>query len=290
MYLEHFGLAEFPFSLTPNTRFRVDLAGLSAARDALRIGLANGEGFIKVVGEVGTGKTLLCRLLLDDLDERFWTAWVPNPALPPTELLKVLIDELGTERPRGGRRFDLTSTIQRRLIEIRGQGRSVVVLVDEAQAMPDATLETLRLLTNLETDSIKLLQLVLFGQPELDARLARPELRQLRQRITLPHRLQGLQRSEVETYVEQRLRLAGAVHGDLFSRGALGLLHRASRGIPRLVNVLAHKSLMSAFGAGRGHVQRRDAQRAVEDTEDASRLRGARGLGRSIAQSLGWSG
>ena len=269
MYLEHFGLCEPPFSLTPNTRFLVELPPFRTALEVLLVGLVSGEGLIKVTGEVGTGKTLLCRQLLRELGEEFFTAYIPNPAFGPPELLLVLAEELGVPAYESARAPDLTSTLQKRLIELHRTHKQVVVLVDEAQAMPDETIETLRLLTNLETESAKLLQLVLFGQPELDARLARRELRQIRQRITLPHRLGALDRAEVEAYVTHRLRVAGCVRSDLFSPGALGLLHHASRGYPRLVNVLGHKALMSAYGRGSERVVRRHLKRAVEDTEDA---------------------
>ena len=189
MYLEHFGFDELPFGLTPNTRFVVEVPAFREALQVLLVALRAGEGFAKVVGEVGTGKSLLCRRLLHELDADVHSVYVPNPALEPDELLCEVAEELGlaVQDEAGGR---LTSRIARRLVDLYTQGRPVVVVVDEAQGMPDATLEALRLLTNLETESHKLLQVVLLGQPELDARLARRQLRQLRQRILVPQRLE----------------------------------------------------------------------------------------------------
>ncbi|MFQ5515086.1 MAG: ExeA family protein [Myxococcota bacterium] len=286
MYFEHFGLSEPPFALTPNLRFRVPLPPYEEALHVLRLGIEGGEGLIKLVGEVGTGKTLLCRELLHSLGENFFTAYLPNPALDPRQLLHTLGEELGLGQGTTTEGPDATSRILRRLIELRRHDRRVIVLVDEAQAMPDETIEALRLLTNLETESAKLLQLVLFAQPELDLRLARPELRQIRQRISLPHRLRPLKAAETRRYVGERLHCAGCTRDDLFSAASLALLQRASRGFPRLVNVLAHKSLLAAYGEGSPEVRRRHVRRAIRDTDDAgSRLR--RSVRRMFAARLG---
>ncbi|MBE0597164.1 MAG: AAA family ATPase [Desulfuromonadales bacterium] len=273
MYLEHFGLSEPPFSLTPNTGFFVDLPGHQEALNVLLVALGSGEGFIKITGEVGTGKTLLCRRLLEMLGDDFVTAYLPNPLLNPRQLHQALLAELGETAPRGTALPDLLGRLNSRLMELQLAGRTVVVLIDEAQAAPTETLEALRLLSNLETTRRKLLQIVLFGQPELDARLQRPELRQLRQRITFSYCLAPLQRGEVGDYIRRRLQLAGAPTA-LFTPAALALVHRASDGIPRLVNILCHKGLLAAYGHGDRQVGRGRVREAVADTEDAAdRLR-----------------
>ncbi len=211
MYLNHFGLQEAPFGLTPNTGFYYGLPPHEEALQVLNWALAQGEGFIKVTGEVGTGKTLLCRKLLSELgsEERpVRLAWLPNPHLNPAELRIALALELGLA-VRDQSELDLTDRIHRHLIALHQQGSRVVVLIDEAQALPDETLEAIRLFGNLETESSKLLQIVLFGQPELDARLAKPHLRQLRQRIGFSYCLRPLRFDETRAYLEHRLQISG---------------------------------------------------------------------------------
>ncbi|HHJ13379.1 MAG TPA: AAA family ATPase [Gammaproteobacteria bacterium] len=268
MYLEHFGLREPPFTLTPDTGFFYGAASHREALDVLCVALESGEGFIKVTGEVGTGKTLICRKLLTQLDATHVTAYIPDPSLTPAALRMALAEELGIRFARNIGQHRLLGLIGERLIELAAENRPVVLLLDEAQAMPTETLEALRLLTNLETEKRKLLQVVLFGQPELDARLARPNLRQLRQRIAFSYRLQNLDRKAVADYVEHRLRIAGCTRPALFQGRALRLLYRASRGTPRLVNLICHKALMAAWGAGLEQVGVRQLRLAVRDTED----------------------
>ncbi|WJW75536.1 AAA family ATPase [Thiohalobacter sp. IOR34] len=271
MYLEHFGLREAPFAITPDTHFYYCSPSHQEALNVLLVALRSGAGFLKLTGEVGTGKTLLCRRLLNTLDDSFVTAYIPNPFLNPTALRMALAEELGLEFARNIGQHRLLKLITERLIELNAAGKRVVLLIDEAQAIPDDSLEALRLLTNLETEKDKLLLVVLFGQPELDQRLERPRLRQLRQRILFSHRLRPLSAAESAGYLQHRLQLAGAA-SDCFTPRALRLLHRASRGIPRLLNVLAHKGLMAAFGAGLQRVDAEQVRRAVADTEDASPL------------------
>ncbi|HEY8331801.1 MAG TPA: AAA family ATPase, partial [Pseudomonas sp.] len=192
MYLSFFGLGEKPFALTPNTAFLVRLAPYQACLNLLRVALGEGEGFIKVSGEVGTGKTLLCRALLNALSEddgRWQVAWLPNPGLSPRDLRQALAHELRIADAEHLDDHSLLAALNQRLIELAAEGKRTVLLIDEAQALPPKTLEALRLLTNLETEHCKLLQVVLFGQPELDAVLEQPEFRQLRQRITFSYRL-----------------------------------------------------------------------------------------------------
>lgn len=269
MYQEHFGLNQAPFTLTPDTGFFYDRGSHQQALNVLLLALHHGEGFIKISGEVGTGKTLLCRQLLGLLDHRFVSAYIPNPFLNPTALRMALADELGIRFARNIGQHRLLKLITERLIELSRAGKQVVLLLDEAQAIPDESLEALRLLTNLETEKRKLLQVVLFGQPELDTRLMQKNLRQLRQRIAFSYQLKPLDRHALHEYVHHRLHVAGFQGRALFSRAALGTLRRASRGIPRLVNLLSHKALMSAYGLGSSRVRRAHVRRAVRDTESA---------------------
>ncbi|WP_323945693.1 MSHA fimbrial biogenesis protein MshM [Aeromonas hydrophila] len=274
MYLNHFGLQEAPFGLTPNTGFYYGLPPHEEALQVLNWALAQGEGFIKVTGEVGTGKTLLCRKLLSELgsEERpVRLAWLPNPHLNPAELRIALALELGLA-VRDQSELDLTDRIHRHLIALHQQGSRVVVLIDEAQALPDETLEAIRLFGNLETESSKLLQIVLFGQPELDVRLAKPHLRQLRQRIGFSYCLRPLRFDETRAYLEHRLQISGYRGAPLFGGRALRQLWRASRGIPRLINILAQKCLMLAYGQGVRQIDSRLVRLAVHDTDDARRF------------------
>ncbi|VXC81650.1 ExeA family protein [Pseudomonas sp. 9Ag] len=283
MYEAFFGLREKPFALTPNTGFMVQLAPYQACLNLLRVALGEGEGFIKVTGEVGTGKTLLCRALLNELDAaQYQVAWLPNPTLTPMALRQALAQELHIAGAAELDNHGLLTALHARLIQLAGQGKSTVLLIDEAQALPTATLEALRLLTNLETEQRKLLQVVLFGQPELDATLAREDFRQLRQRITFSYSLRPLDVSDATRYLQERLAVAGHRGEPLFKAAAVRLLVRGSGGIPRLLNILANKCLMVAFGEGSRQVLARHVRRALHDTE------GAKPFWRSASRLLGW--
>jgi len=271
VYEAFFGLREKPFALTPNTGFLVQLAPYQACLNLLRVALAEGEGFIKITGEVGTGKTLLCRALLNELDpSRYQLAWLPNPSLSPLALRQALAHELHVPDVEQLDTHGLLAALHARLIELAGEGRSTVLLIDEAQALPVSTLEGLRLLTNLETEQSKLLQVVLFGQPELDQTLARQDLRQLRQRITFSYALRPLDVADATRYLTERLAVAGYRGEPLFEPSAVRLLVQGSRGIPRLLNILANKCLMSAFGEGSRCVGVRHVRRALADTEGSA--------------------
>jgi MSHA biogenesis protein MshM len=270
MYLEHFGLKEHPFSLTPNTQFFLNMASYQKAYNMLMISIANREGFIKVVGEVGTGKTMLCRKVLNSLGENqdaYVTAYIANPVLSPKGLFLAFAEELGLDADIETGHHSLLNRISRRLMELAAEGKQVVLFIDEAHAMPEQTLEALRLLTNIETEQAKLFQVVLFAQPELDDMLRQKSLRQLLQRITFSYRLETLDREGLERYVGHRLSTAGYNGSALFSRKALNLLQNASEGIPRVVNILCHKALMVAFGKGERVVEAEHVRRAAEDTE-----------------------
>lgn len=269
MYLDHFGLQDLPFRLTPDTSYFFNAGGHQEALNVLMVALRSGEGFIKVTGEVGTGKTLLCRMLLNSLeDEPYCTAYIPNPLLTPAALVMALADELGLKVPRNQGWYRLLKIINDHLIDLVREGRTIVLLLDEAQAMPRESMEALRLLSNLETEKKKLLQVVMFGQPELDAQLQKPSLRQLRQRIAFSYVLPEMDRKAMQAYIAHRFYVAG-YRGTLpFSGKALDQLFRASRGVPRLINILAHKSLMASYGEGSQQVTHKHVRSAVEDTDD----------------------
>lgn len=268
MYLEFFGMRELPFTLTPNTDFFFDLDGHHQAFDVIQLALETGEGFIKITGEVGTGKTLLCRRLLNKLNDPYVTAYIPNPFLTPDGLMLALAEELDLPIAIEMGRHNILGQINARLVSLKQKGKKVVFLLDEAQAMPEESIEALRLLTNLETESEKLLQIVLFGQPELNDLLSRDSLRQLKQRITLSFVLPVLTRDEVTNYINHRLSKAGFPGVDLFSSKALEDIYKASAGIPRLINILSHKALLVAYGRGDTRVSHLHVARAIEDTED----------------------
>ncbi len=267
MYLAHFGLTERPFGITPDTSYIYSAVAHQEALNTLLIGLSSGEGFIKITGEVGTGKTLLCRRFLSSLDENYFTLYLPNPSIGPMPLLLAVAEELGLTLDPGESQFHLIKHINRRLLDLSKAGRIVVCCVDEAQSAPLESLEALRLLSNLETEKHKLIHLVLFGQPELDQNLANPSVRQLLQRIAFHYHLSGLREAEFERYLDHRLKTAGHQGAPLFTRQAARDLFRYSRGIPRLVNILANKSLLAAFGEGKTSIGPRHVRAAARDTE-----------------------
>jgi MSHA biogenesis protein MshM len=272
LYLKHFGLRELPFGITPDTSFFCSLRSYQEAFNTLLLALDSGEGFIKICGEVGTGKTLLCRRLLNTLGQGWVTAYLPNPYLSAVALFQVLAEELGIEEAARFDSYHLLRRINLAVLEFARAGKRVVVLIDEAQAIPVETLEALRLLSNLETEKRKLLQIILFGQPELDEKLSRPEIRQLTQRITFHYHLQKLGKDEIAVYLAYRLRVAGYDGKELFSNAALRALYQASDGTPRLLNILAHKSLMAVYGEGGQTVLARHVRMAQKDTEGARRI------------------
>ena len=266
MYKTHFGLREMPFGITPDTSFAFASKTHQEALNTLLVAVKNGEGFLKITGEVGTGKTLLCRRFLAALDQSHVSAYIPNPYLEPRTLLFALAAELRLAVPRDADQHVLLKELARGLLNFARQGKTVVLCLDEAQAMPIETLEALRLLTNLETEKRKLLQVVLFGQPELDQKLESESVRQLKQRITFQHSLTALLREEVDQYLAHRLRVAGYRGERLFDRAAARLVHRWSGGVPRLINIIAHKAMLLAFSEGEQVVRRAHISLAVADT------------------------
>ncbi|TRY33913.1 ExeA family protein [Aliiglaciecola sp. M165] len=269
MYLYHYGIKELPFTLTPNTSYFFGLPSHKEAIAVLVTALKTGEGFIKVTGEVGTGKTLICRKLLNELPKDFVTAYIPNPYLSPAELRRSVASELNVALTDHADQQEFTHRIQQRLIHIHQENKGVVLIIDEAQALPMESIEALRLMTNLETESRKLLQVVLFGQPELDEKLALPELRQLKQRITFSYNLRLMDDDQVYQYVRHRMAVAGYQGTEIFNRKCCKRLFRASKGTPRIVNVLCHKALMLAYGEGKQAVTLQHIDMAINDTEAA---------------------
>lgn len=269
MYLEHFGLREPPFSITPHTEFFFAGANRGATLEALIYAITHDEGIVKVSGEVGSGKTMLCRMLLAKLPEHVETAYLATPSLSREDVLQAIADELKIEIA-GSRPHQMMRALQEHLLDIHASGRQIVVLIDEAHAMPSETLEEIRLLSNLETDRHKLLHIVLFGQPELDERLAGKDMRQLKDRITHNFALEPLHRNDVGDYLMFRLRAAGYHGPDLIAPGAVRLLSRASQGLTRRVNILADKALLAAFADGKHAVGRRQVRTAIRDAQFTS--------------------
>ena len=305
MYESYFGFREAPFGLTPDPSYFYAGASYQDALNTLLVAAHNGEGFIKIVGEVGNGKTMLCRTFLHALQkplggdisdangedaavlgeletevraqtERrplFVTAYIPNPYIDPRGLLVALAEEFEVPVNPGGDLHQLVKSVTAGLLTIAERGQHALVCLDEVQAMPQHTLEAVRLLTNLETEKRKLLQVVLFGQPELEERLRQRSTRQLLQRITFQCTIAGLRKEEVAEYLRHRIMVAGYKGRFLFSSSAVKALHTASGGTPRLVNILAHKTLMLAYGEGVREITSKHVRMAAEDTPAADRPR-----------------
>ena len=266
MYTAFFGLREKPFALSPDPRFLFLSAAHREALAHLLYGIEQGEGFIAVTGEVGTGKTTLCRTLLRRLGHEIEVAFLFNPKLSARELLEAILIEFGVEK-RGDSTREVVDELNHFLLERRQQGRRVLLIIDEAQGLPPDTLEQIRLLSNLETETEKLIQILLLGQPELDELLESPDLRQLRQRIGVRWRLAPLSRQETGDYVRHRLRIsADASRDHLFHEDALRTVYRASRGIPRLVNLVCDRALLSAYADGSPTVDASHVEEAVRET------------------------
>ena len=271
MYLEYFGLKEFPFTITPDTQFFFPSDASQEALNTLLVAAKTGEGFIKITGEVGTGKSMLCRKLMGMLSGDFKVAYVPNPYLDTDTLFREIASELGAQVAPEDSKHQLLRAITDRLMAIHLEGKRALICLDEAQAMPIETLESLRLLTNLETEKRKLLQVIVFGQPELEDKLNHPSIRQLKQRIAFHYCLTPMVRDEVDFYVQHRLSIAGHTGGRLFTSGALWLLRKRTQCVPRLVNIIAHKALLSAFSKGHKQVTFWDVKAAADDTNSTQR-------------------
>src|SRR5579862_996446 len=248
MYLAFFGLAEKPFSITPDPRYLYLSARHADALAHLVYGISEAGGFVQLTGEVGTGKTTIIRSLLSRTPQEAEIALILNPRLAPQEFLLALCEELGIGVPdtAGTSSKEIVDVLNRYLLRAHAQGRRVVLIVDEAQNLGVDVLEQIRLLTNLETETQKLLQIILIGQPELRTLLAREDLRQLAQRVTGRYHLDPLTRAETTAYVRHRLRVAGAT-ADIFTQGALREIHHISRGIPRVINIISDRALLGAY-------------------------------------------
>lgn len=267
MYYPHFGLKEPPFKITPNTDFFFSGGNRGAILDALVYAITNGEGIIKVVGEVGSGKTMLCRMLQTILPEKIESIYLANPSVAPEDVLHAIAFELQLQLPKNADRLKVMQELQAYLLQRYAEGRQVVIFVEEAQGMPLATLEEIRLLSNLETKQDKLLQIVLFGQPELDENLNQERIRQLRERITHRFNLGPLQTKDVGEYMIFRLRAAGYHGPHLFTESAIKKLSKASEGLVRRVNILADKALLSAFADNVYQVAPKHVNAAINDSE-----------------------
>lgn len=264
LYLDHFGLREPPFRITPHTDFFFVGANRGPTLDALIYAITQDEGIVKVTGEVGSGKTMLCRMLLERLPANVESLYLANPSLSRTEILGAIADELGI--PADGKTtHSMIRTLQDALVQRYAAGKRVVILIDEAHAMPAESLEEIRLLSNLESKATKLLQIALFAQPEIEARLAANDMRQLRERITQHFNLSPLKASEVGGYLEFRLRAAGYRGPNPFSEHAIEQIARISEGLSRRINILADKGLLAAYSAGTYKVDRNEIQTAAQD-------------------------
>ena len=290
LYLEHFGLKEPPFRITPHPDFFFDGADRGATLEGLVYAILHDEGIVKVSGEIGSGKTMLCRVLMERLPAEVETVFLANPSYSRAEILQAIAEELGRQPAEGTATLALRE-LQAQLIELYASGRRAVVLIDEAHAMPEETLEQVRLLSNLETSRHKLLQIVLFGQPELDEALAKPSMRQLKDRITHSFRTRPLTEDEVAKYVAFRMRAAGYKGPELFSAAAIAAIARASSGLTRRINVLSDKSLLAAFAANAHAVTPRQVRAAVADSDfapvTASKPRGARVIAAAALVAIG---
>jgi MSHA biogenesis protein MshM len=273
MYLSHFGLNEPPFRITPHTDFFFEGANRGATLGALLYAISHEEGIIKITGEVGSGKTMLCRVLIERLPVNVETIYLANPSLSRDEILYTIADDLRVSI-EGRRTSVLLRALQEDLIKRYAAGKRVVVLIDEAHAMPLETLEEIRLLSNLESNRHKLLHIVLFGQPELDDHLALPNMRQIRERIIHSFKLEPLVREDITQYIEFRMRAAGYKGPSVFSAGALKTIAQTSQGLTRRVNILADKALLAAFADGTHQVTVKHARAAVRDSEFKRAARG----------------
>lgn len=267
MYYSHFGLKEPPFKITPNTEFFFAGSNRGAVLDALIYAITSGEGIVKVVGEVGSGKTMLCRMLQSMLPDNVESIYLANPSVAPEDILHAIAFELGIKLTKAADKLKVMQALQKYLLDRHEAGKRVVIFIEEAQGMPLATLEEIRLLSNLETKHDKLLQMVLFGQPELDENLNQTQIRQLRERITHSFNLTPLSPKEVGEYLIFRLRAAGYHGPHLFSESAIKKISKAAEGLVRRINILADKSLLATFADNGYLVTPKHVSAAIADSE-----------------------
>lgn len=267
MYQEHFGLARQPFKITPDTSLFYEGNQRGAALEALVYAIKSGEGIIKVVGEVGSGKTMLCRMLEVRLADEVDVVYIANPSLSPDNILHVIAHEMRLDVDNKMSKVDVMHQLQTHLLNKHASDRQVVLFVEEAQSMPIETLEEIRLLSNLETDQNKLLQMVLFGQPELDEKLAMPHIRQLKERITQSFNLSPFPPEDTLKYLNFRLRAVGYKGPDLFNKKTAGTVKRYSNGLTRRINIIADKALLAAYSEGNHTVSSSHIKSAAQDSE-----------------------
>ncbi len=266
MYLYRFGMKRLPFGLTPDTEFYCATPTHTEALNVLKFAINSGESLIKIVGEVGTGKTMLCRLFITALQNKRTLAYIPYPKLNSRELKFALAKELGIKINANCRDDQLSSRIQTRLLNLNKQKGSVILLIDEAQLLDNDGFETLRLFTNLETQFQKLLQIVIFGQPELNKKLNQTQLRQVNQRIAFSYHLKPLSQTQIRQYIQSRLKTATKKTIKL-TQPASYLIAFYSKGIPRLINILCHKALLLAYGQNKTKINALNILRAAKDTD-----------------------
>ncbi len=277
MYYNHFGLTQPPFRITPNTDFFYSGGNRGPVLDALIYAIGEGEGITKVTGEVGSGKTMLCSMLQARLSTNVETVYIVNPSVTPEEILHAIALELHLDPPRDMGHLQVMQLLHQHLLERHAQGRQVVMFVEESQNAPIATLEEIRLLSNLETARSKLIQIVLFGQPELDENLSQPSIRQLRERITNSFNLSPLKPPEVQDYLNFRLRTAGYRGPELFTPAVINAIAKASQGLTRRINLIADKCLLAAFSENTHSIKLKHVRAAVRDSEFAYQRRSRRG-------------
>ncbi len=274
MYYTFFGLKQPPFKITPDTDFFFEGGNRGAVLEALIYAITHGEGIIKVTGEVGSGKTMLCRVLQARLPKSVETVYLANPSVSPEEIMHAIAFELQLQIGRDAGRLVVMHALNEYLVARHAEGRQVVIFVEESQSMALATLEEMRLLSNLETKQYKLLQIVLFGQPELDENLSKPQIRQLRERITHSFSLGPLKPDEVRAYIAFRLRAAGYHGPDLFPPAAIRYMAQATAGLTRRINIVADKALLAAFADNTHNVTAKHVRAAVRDSEFSGRVAG----------------
>lgn len=266
MYLKFFKLEEMPFNITPDPRFLYYAPHHREAYDHLLYGITQRKGFIELTGEVGCGKTTLCRALLSSLGDDVCTALILNPTFSESQLLRSMLNDFGLAPPISDR-LSYVECLNTFLLDCYHNGRNVALLIDEAQDLAPGVLEQIRLLSNLETDQHKLIQIVLCGQPELKRRLNRPDLRQLRQRITVRYSLPPLSHQETATYIQHRLHVAGPDSKVSFSKAAIKAVHKYAGGCPRLINAVCDNSLLAAYVFGQLEVSVTCVKKAIRQLE-----------------------